>query len=154
LWLKGDGHGNFTGVSGTESGVMVYGEQRGSALGDYDGDGRVDLVVTQNGAETKLYHNERAKPGLRVWLAGPAGNKTGIGAVLRVVSGSKSGPAREVHAGSGYWSQDSAVQVMALPQGPIQLQVRWLGGKTVIADVPEGSREVSMDPAGKLTAIR
>ena len=66
LWLRGDGTGKLMPVPGQESGVKIYGEQRGAALCDYDGDGRVDLVVTQNGAETKLYHNARARPGLRV----------------------------------------------------------------------------------------
>jgi hypothetical protein len=48
LWLRGDGSGGFVPVSGQESGVNVYGEQRGCALADYDHDGWVDLVVTQN----------------------------------------------------------------------------------------------------------
>ncbi|PYK97263.1 MAG: hypothetical protein DME19_16945 [Verrucomicrobia bacterium] len=91
-------------VSGQESGVKVYGEQRGAALCDYDGDGRVDLVVTQNGAQTKLYHNVGARPGLRVRLKGPAGNPRGIGAQLRLMFGPRPGPVRELHAGSGYWS--------------------------------------------------
>src|SRR5437879_1056488 len=68
LLLRGDGKGGFTAVPGQESGVTVYGEQRGCALADYDGDGRTDLVVTQNGAATKLYRNERGQPGLRVRL--------------------------------------------------------------------------------------
>ena len=109
LWLKGDGRGNLTPVPGQESGVKVYGEQRGAALADYDGDGRVDLVVTQNGADTKLFHNVSARPGLRVKLKGPPGNPQGIGAQIRLVFGRRSGTVREIHAGSGYWSQDSAV---------------------------------------------
>ena len=73
LWLRGDGHGGLQPVPGQESGIKVYGEQRGAALCDYDHDGRVDLVVTQNGNQTRLFHNVGAKPGLRVRLAGPAG---------------------------------------------------------------------------------
>src|SRR5437016_9902649 len=105
LWLRGDGKGNLSAMSGQETGVKVYGEQRGAALCDYDGDGRVDLVVTQNGAETKLYRNTGGKPGLRVRLKGPVGNPTGVGAVARLRFADRYGPAREVHAGSGYWSQ-------------------------------------------------
>src|SRR5205823_1230497 len=64
LWLRGDGTGKLVAVPGQASGIKIYGEQRGAALCDYDRDGRVDLVVTQNGAETILLHNARAKPGL------------------------------------------------------------------------------------------
>src|SRR6185503_7473844 len=66
LWLRGDGKGSFKAVPGRESGVKVNGEQRGAAVCDFDQDGRLDLVVTQNGAETKLYRNLHARPGLRV----------------------------------------------------------------------------------------
>jgi hypothetical protein len=150
LWLAGDGKGNFRAVDGKESGVTVYGEQRGSAVCDYDADGRIDLVVSQNGAETKLYHNTGASPGLRVRLAGPPANPHGIGALVRLVTKEKTGPAREIHAGSGYWSQDSAVQVLAAPQPPDKLVVRWPGGKVVTMDVPAGAREITVRWAGGL----
>src|SRR5207244_3272147 len=121
LWVRGDGRGDFTAVSAQESGLRIYGEQRGSALSDYDGDGRVDLAVSQNGAESKLFHNQRGKPAWRVRLKGPSGNRTGIGAVVRLSFGGKMGPAREIHAGSGYWSQDSAVQVLATAEKPVRI---------------------------------
>ena len=144
LWLRGDGKGALTPVPGQESGVKVYGEQRGAALCDYDGDGRVDLVVTQNGAQTKLFHNVGARPGLRVKLKGPPGNPQGIGAQMRLVFGQRLGPAREIHAGSGYWSQDSAVEVLGTPQPPTQIQIRWPGGKTTTSPVPPGTRELTL----------
>ena len=154
LWLRGDGQGGFTPVPGQESGLLVYGEQRGAALCDYDGDGRVDLVVSQNAAQTKLYRNTGAKPGLRVRLAGPPGNPQAIGAVLRLGNGDKLGPARELHAGSGYWSQDSALQVLAAGFEPRQIHVRWPGGKTTTAEIPIGSQEVVVEPSGPARKIR
>jgi hypothetical protein len=107
--------------------------------------------VGQNEAETKLYHNVGAKPGLRVRLVGSGGNPTGVGAVARLRFGEKWGPACEVHAGSGYWSQDSAVQVMGTPEPPTAVWVRWPGGKTQQVDVTPGALEakVVMDNAGK-----
>ena len=154
LWLRGDGQGNLSAVSGQESGVKVYGEQRGAALCDYDGDGRVDLVVSQNGAETKLYHNTGGKAGLRVRLKGPPGNPQGVGAQLRLIFGQRPGPMRELHGGSGYWSQDSAVQVMSTPQPPTQVWVRWPGGKTITTSIPPGANEISINTDGSLEKIR
>ena len=145
LLLRGRGDGTLEPVLGQVSGIMVYGDQRGAAFADYDGDGRTDLVVSQNGGETKLYHNEHARPGLRVRLRGGAGNPHGIGAVLRIAydDGSR-GPAREIHGGSGYWSQDGAVQVLGMEASkrPVALWVRWPGGLQTSVSLTPGQREV------------
>lgn len=154
LLLAGDGRGGFRPMRGQESGVKVYGEQRGSAVSDFDGDGRADLVVTQNSAETKLYRNTTGKPGLRVRLQGPKGNPSGVGAALRLASGERLGPAREIHAGAGYWSQDSAVPVLTAPFAAKQVVVRWPGGKSTTTDLPEGAREVTVNEAGKIIRQR
>jgi hypothetical protein len=154
LWLKGDARGELTPAAGHESGVKVYGDQRGAALCDYDGDGRVDLVVAQNGAETKLYHNVGGKPGLRVLLKGSPDNPRGVGATVRVKFAERWGAAREVHAGSGYWSQDSAVMVLGTPEPPSQIQVLWPGGKIISYDLSSGAREVHLSPGGEIDVLR
>ncbi len=154
LWLKGDGKGGLSAVPGQVSGVKVYGEQRGCALADYDGDGRVDLAVAQNGNALKLYRNRGARPGLRVRLQGPPGNPTGVGAGVRLGSGGKWGPLREIHAGSGYWSQDSAIQVLSTASAPTQISVRWPGGKTTTNDLPAGAAEIAVTDAGQVVKVR
>jgi len=154
LWLRGDGKGGLVPIPGQESGVEVYGEQRGAALGDFDEDGRVDLVVTQNGAATRLFQNVGARPGLRVRLKGPPGNPFGIGGIIRLQFGARLGPAREVHAGSGYWSQDSPVQVLGCPEPPSKIQVLWPGGSITRSDIPPRSREIAIDTRGQLTVSR
>jgi hypothetical protein len=118
---------------------------------DFDGDGRVDVVISQNGAETKLYRNKGAQPGLRVRLRGPAGNPDGIGAVCRAATRTGVlGAAHEIHAGSGYWSQDSAVQVLASPEPLTKLEVRWPDGRVTISTAPAGVRELTLDALGKI----
>jgi len=154
LWLRNDGKGRLTPVPGQESGIKAYGEQRGCALCDYDEDGRVDLAVTQNGNATKLFHNEGAKPGLRVRLSGVQGNPQGVGASIRLVRGKVMGPVREIHAGSGYWSQDGAVQVMGFSEEPTQVWVRWPGGRVTTSAVQAGVREIVVDTAGQVKVVR
>jgi hypothetical protein len=151
VWLRGDGTGQLKAVPGYESGIRVYGEQRGAAVGDFNEDGRIDLVVAQNGAATRLFENVAAKPGLRVRLTGPPGNPTGVGVTLRLRFGQQFGPAREIHAGAGYCSQDSAVQILGTPKAPTHVWVRWIGGKTTSTELPPGVREVTIDWKGALT---
>ncbi len=154
LWLQGDGQGGLRAVPGRESGVMIYGEQRGAAVADFNGDGRVDLVVAQNAAATRLFKNVRGQPGLRVRLQGPPGNPWGIGAQLRVKRGGHLGPVREVHGGSGYWSQDSPVQVLGNVPLANQLWVRWPGGKSFTVAVPTNSAEIEVGLDGVVTQLK
>jgi hypothetical protein len=144
LMLTGDGKGALTPMAGQRSGILVYGDQRGAAYSDYDADGRVDLVVTQNGAPTRLLHNVGAKPGLRVRLRGTAANPDAVGAQVRAVYGSRMGPVRELQAGSGYWSQNSVVQVFGGPQMPTEIWVRWPSGSETRSHVAPGTREVTV----------
>lgn len=144
LVLKGDGKGGFATLTAEQSGIAVYGEQRGAAVCDFDGDGRVDLAVAQNGARTKLYRNASGRAGVRVKLEGPAGNANGIGALIRVGDGSKWGAAREVRAGGGYLSQDSAAQCVS--RGA-RISVRWPGGKTSEIEIPAGAKEITVNVA-------
>jgi hypothetical protein len=154
LWLLGNGRGKLAALPGQDSGVEVYGEQRGSAVGDFNQDGRVDLLVSQNSAAFKLYENIGARPGLRVRLVGPLRNPFGIGGVIRLRFGDRLGPARAISAGSGYWSQDSVVQVMGCPAAPSAIEVRWPGGKTTANEVPRGVKEIVVDTAGRLTVTQ
>jgi len=154
LLLKGNGRGELSPVPGQQSGIAVYGEQRSCALGDYDADGRVDLVVTQNGAETKLFRNVAGRPGLRVRLLGPPGNPHAVGAAMRLQMAERMGPLREIHAGSGYWSQDSSVTVLATAAEPTGIWVRWPGGGVITAALPRAAREITIDSTGKLEVLR
>ena len=148
LILRGDGKGNFLPLTGPASGIQIPGDARGSAVADYDGDGRPDLAVAQNGAPTKLFHNTGGKSGLRVRLAGRAGNATALGAQIRIVGGDKRGPVRELHGGSGYWSQDSAVAVLPAPAPGAKLWTRWPGGKETVTEIPAGARQVTATAPG------
>lgn len=143
LWMIGDGTGRLEAVPGHQSGVMVYGEQRGAALADFDRDGRVDLAVSQHAAESGLFHNWSDKRGITISLSGTPANELGIGSAVRLVydDGSK-GPLRSIHAGSGYWSQNSAVQVHGFSKTPVAAEVTWHTGKVQTIEIVSGQTEV------------
>jgi len=144
LLLLGDGTGGLEAVPGQRSGLLVYGEQRGAAYADFDGDGRLDLAVSQNAGPTRLFHNRGATPGLRVRVVGPAGNPTGIGTQMRLRYGDAAGPVREIQAGSGYWSENGAVQVLGRARPPTALWVRWPGGGVQTFPLPPDQREITV----------
>ena len=159
LVLLGGGDGTFRPLEARRSGVLVWGEQRALAVADFDGDGRSDLALAQNRGPVRLFRNTAGRLGLRIRLEGPAGNPAAIGARLRLRAspGDRPGPAREIHAGGGHWSQDSVVQAMALPAGSVVLEVAWPGGGRTATPVPAGAREVSVrrvDGAAELTVVR
>lgn len=153
LLLLGDGNGGFNPVPGQNSGIAIYGEQRGAAASDVNQDGRVDLAVAQNGAATKLYGSVGGSSGLRVRLQGPTGNPAAVGATIRLrnVNGI-SGPARIVSAGSGYWGQHAAVQVMGPRNGAAEVVVRWPDGEETVVPVDSSAAELMISPSENLAA--
>jgi len=129
LWLLGQGDGTFRALGPGESGVRVDGEQRGAALADFDHDGRVDLVVTQNAAATRLFRNQAEAKGVRVRFGGE-----GEGAQVRLVySDGTKGPVRVVQA---------IAQVLGAAGEAVAVEAAWpSGGKTRVALKP-GQAEV------------
>lgn len=139
LWLKGDGEGNLTVVPGSRSGIKIYGDQRGAAFSDFNRDGKVDLSVSQNGAQTKLFLNQVEKTGYRITLIGPPENLDGVGSGIRLqYSNGGKGPVRVVENGSGYWSQNSYTQIMGAEADVKSIEVTWFDGSQQSVTVQDG----------------
>ena len=145
LLLRGDGSGGFLPLGVRESGIRVLGDQRGAAVSDFDGDGRPDLAVSQNGAATTLWRNRTGAPGVRVRLDAGPGNPFGVGAQLRVTSGTVAGPVREIRAGSAYWSVDDPVTVLARSLPDATLWIRWPDGVQQNVTLAPNQRDVRVE---------
>ncbi len=101
-----DGTGHFRDVSGANPAVCGgWNVGRGLAIGDYDNDGGVDLLVTAVAGKARLYRN--VAPGRGHWLAvraiDPAVNRDAYGAEVRVAAGGREW-LRLVNPGESYLS--------------------------------------------------
>lgn len=140
LWGRGT-HG-FLVANSSVSGIRLTGEQRAAAVTDFDKDGRPDLAITQHGASTRLFRNQRPHSGLRIHLEGPPSNPTSFGASLRPRWDHAWGPVRSVSANGGYLSQDGAIQVFGGDRLPSAIRIHWIGGQVTETVVPAGAREL------------
>jgi hypothetical protein len=104
---------------------------RGAAYGDYDRDGDLDVLVSNNHGPAYLFRNDGGNQNrwLSVRLTGVKSNRNGIGAMVRVVS---AGGAqwRTVHSGSSYCSQsDLALTFGLASEGEAAaIEVYWPSG--------------------------
>lgn len=132
LLLLGNGQGQFQPLPGPSSGILAYGEQRGSAVADFNSDGRPDLALAQNAAETRLFRNATPQPGLALRFRGPPGNPHGIGTSVRVLHpdhpNHPATPRHQIHAGSGYRSHDAPSIFLPQFPHPVTLEIRPPGG--------------------------
>ena len=79
---------------------------RGLAVGDFDRDGDLDVLMTTNNNGAYLYRNDvtNGNQSIRLRLVGTKSNRDGIGAVVRAYSAGQQ-QTRMVRSGSSYLSQ-------------------------------------------------
>ena len=119
------------------AGLVREGVGRGCAYGDYDDDGDLDLLVSNNGVKTEyaaawLLRNdsEPLSNYLRVKTVGVRSNRDGIGAQVRVKSGD-SLQYQMVRTGSSYCSQSETILTFGLGKNKTvaQLEIQWPSGE-------------------------
>lgn len=106
---------------------------RGLAAGDYDNDGRVDVLIVDSEGRPLLLHNETSGAGhwLGVTLQGTSSNRAGYGAVLTATVGGRSLTRQCQSAGSYMSASDARVHFGLAEATQVDaLTVRWPGGRT------------------------
>jgi hypothetical protein len=143
------GRGSFADVTALSGpGATTPQSSRGAAFGDFDNDGDVDVLVMNMNAPPSLLRNDQQSghQWLQVRLEGPAGNRHGLGATVRVTAQGRT-QARPVLSQSSYYSFDDLRLTFGLGESrrADRVEVAW----------PNGARQTLSDvAAGQVLTIR
>ena len=104
---------------------------RGAAVGDFNHDGKLDLVVTALSAPAEIWMND--SPGASHWLElslqGTKSNRDGIGAKVKVTAGGKT-QYNHVTTASGYASSSAGPVHFGLGEAKVadEVEIHWPSG--------------------------
>jgi hypothetical protein len=146
LLFRNNGDGSFSDVAYVNRSDLI-GDGRGLSILDYDGDGRLDVLVRNYQQPAQLLRGVRGHGHwLRVKLVGMRSNRDAVGSRITVVAGGTR-QTREVNAGSGFLSESSRIQHFGLGAAlrVDTIHIRWpSGGETRLTDVA-GDRLITIE---------
>ncbi len=117
--------------SGAEFGLTQRWKSRGLAIGDYDNDGRLDVLINNLDDGPVLLHNEMPRAGhwLLIRCVGTKSNRSAVGARLTLRAGDLR-EMREIKAGVSYLSSNDLRVHFGLGTHPKadSLEIQWPSG--------------------------
>jgi len=133
--FRNDGAGHFNDVSQAAGLGAAVAAHRGCGVADFNGDGRLDVVVLTLGTQAELWQNTTTSTNnwLIVRLVGTKSNRDGIGAFVRIGK-----QVRTMTTSMGYASSSHAGLHFGLGSSsePVRIEVEWPSGvKQVVENV-------------------
>ena len=153
FWNNGASSGpGFSTVPAEKAGTDLFKPivGRGCAFADIDGDGDLDVVLTQSGGTPLLLRNDQAlrHHWLRVKLTGSTANRDAIGAWVKLQAGGRS-QWRQVMPTRSYLSQSELPVTFGLGSAASieSLEIIWPGGNTQRVPSPAPDQMITVQQA-------
>ncbi len=142
--FENDGGGVFRDVSALAGEAFQTPKvSRGLAVGDWNNDGRVDLLITNTNGRVDLLENRLINQNhwIGISLRGPTANPFAIGARVVLKYGQRR-MMREVRAGSSFLAQADLRLHFGLGRhsGPVLVEIHWPDGRRQIEHLAEIDR--------------
>ncbi len=143
---RGDGTFSDVTAGAGEEFMSQARAHRGCAFADFDRDGKIDVVVASLGEPAELWQNVSPDGGawLGVRLVGRVSNRDGIGAQVFVAGQSNLMTSAVGYASS---SHDGVHFGLGDQRGPLEIRVRWPGGRVQEVASPSTGRTVVVEEA-------
>jgi hypothetical protein len=142
LMFRNTGNGNYEHTSGSLGPAFQVAQVgRGAAHADYDRDGDLDVLITNNHGPARLLRNDGGNrhKWISVKAVGTKSNRSALGAIVRVQSASAGKQWSTVRSGSSYASQSDLALTFGLGNDAMiqAIEVEWPSGiKDRVANVP------------------
>jgi hypothetical protein len=133
---------------------------RGAAYGDFNNDGRLDVLLSTNGGTVYLFANEATgeaalRKSLRLKLLGVKSNRDGIGATVKVTSGGET-QGEMMRSGSSYLSASELVLTFGLGKQDHaeSVEVHWPSGQLDRLSKVQAGQTITVTEGQGVTASR
>ena len=130
--------------TGLVAGIASLKRSRGGGLADFDGDGRLDLIVVNRRSALQLYRNVTKEVGnwIQIDLMQTGGNRNAIGAVVEVTTARGTQTLQKLIGGGHAGGQMLPLHVGLGTSEQAQVKVVWPDGSATQTTLSAGARHL------------